>query len=247
MQPILHLALSISSGLAFVLALGLFIKLLKKGSRGELKKVFLVTFLLLCISYALFSSAEILWSIIELVLLESPELGLPDVLWVIGYFIELVAFVYLSAHFYQHYGKRKQGILLMGLISIAVAALVGFWINTTIIGFQEGESTFEIFLDYYYPIISALVFIFAANTYLFFKELKAFGFPMLLLALAAGSDFVAENIYAYCSWNNIYGFLGVISDSFYIIAYLLVSAGFYFMIKLISKNAQNSGYLTLQK
>lgn len=142
-------------------------------------------------------------------------------------------FIYLAVFLYREQDNHGKGLWLMGFISVISALVIYYLIGNFILGFQGGESVFEIFLDYFYPIGSALILISTIFIYTSFRELDALGTPLLLLTLSAFSTFVADMLYTYYSWNDIYGIAGVLSDSIYAIDYLLSFAAFFMLSKLM--------------
>ncbi|MFH2028449.1 MAG: hypothetical protein ABIJ08_04885, partial [Nanoarchaeota archaeon] len=179
--------------------------------------------------------AEISWSIIDELMGQNPQLGFPEYFWIMGALFFMAGFAYFTVYTYKKYQASKKSIITLVLVTLVSAAIVTYLIGNFIVGFQEGESVFEIFLDYYYPVTSAIILILSISVYSFYKELEELGKPLLFLALSTVVGFIADMLYTYWSWNDIYGVPGLISDSLYGIDYILSAAAFYLLFRLAKK------------
>jgi len=202
--------------IAAVFSTLIFYEILKK----KKKRDFLTTvFGLISITFITFAIAEVSWDIIEL-MGGVAALGIPEFFYIIGSLTAIGGFGYLSYYLYKAHGLGKKftyTILFAALISLIIFYMTYFFI----LGNQEGESSFEIFLDYFYPISSALIVIFSFSAYFFFEKFKKFGNQILLLAVAFFAMFLADMLYTYYTWNEITGITAIMSDSLFILFYLI--------------------------
>ncbi|MBI2666482.1 hypothetical protein HYX13_02625, partial [Candidatus Woesearchaeota archaeon] len=117
----------------------------------------------------------------------------------------------------------------------AVAAgLLYFVLSKGIV--KPGESGFSAFLNFYYPIISALIVLASLNVYLFFEKVhNSMASSLLLFMIANGAIFVGDLLFAYYTSQEIYGLIGVASDIFYISAYAFLAVAFWMVGKRVNQ------------
>ena len=205
-------------------------QIIKKKKDSKVKDAMAVVFSLFALTFVFNAIAEISWTIMEKFLGISPELSFPDVFWVIAQILLLSGFVYFGYFMYKQKGhKNPRTIILSLLVAIISGGIVYYLVSTLLIGSHEGVSLFEIFLDYYYPIIAALIVVASVSVYTYFKDAE-FGNYILLIAIGAFFSFVGDTLYTYYSWLEIYGLPGVISDFSYGTDYLLATIAVYLLL-----------------
>jgi len=229
-QTYVYLVIDLFAVLAAVFGCIVVYMLWKKEYEPQIKKIVITLFALLTIGSIFYAAAEILWDILFEISGEFPIGGVPDLLWPIGYFFMLAGLACFAVYIYRQHGQLKKGVAVMAATGIISALIVYYLISRYIIGFQQEETTIEMILDYFYPIMSAMILTASVNVYLFFRKLENFGIPLLYIAIANLLNFVGDMLYTYYSWNDIYGLAGVISDSSYALAYLLIAYAFYILL-----------------
>lgn len=229
-QNILYSLIDIFAVLTVIFAFLLLYEIIKYKEK-RYRKALVIVFLLVSIGFLFNGAAELAWSFISSILKMSPELGIPDILWIIGELLVLSGFAYFAVFMYKEYGKLKKGLTIIAIASIASASIIYYLISNFMTGQQAGKSAFEIFIGYFYPIASTLILISTLSVYLFFRELKEIGRPLILFALSRAFTFGGDTLYTYYIWNGTYGVPGVLSDGFYIIEYMLSALAFYLLLR----------------
>ena len=224
--------------LASFFAAKLLIRIRNKEYTGELKGKLLTIFTLLAAGYFLWAAAEVLYEVLFAIGAYTYP-SFVDWLWLGGYLFVFSGFSYFSYYMYSSRGELAKGISITAAVAIFSGAVVYYIISTYILGAQGGESQLEIFFDYFYPIASMAVFISGISVYLFFRKLKEIGVPIFLLAFSSVFDFTANMLYTYYTWNGVYGVAGVISDSLYIVYYVLAVLAFYKLSRLGTTSHKN--------
>ena len=234
-QGILYLFTSFSAMMAVFFAFKVLISLFKKKSKNPGKKAITLIFSLFAIGVFFIASAEIIWSILFISTGITPAVGLTDILWVIGYIFLIAGFFYFMVYICL-LNKQCFGDLLFTLIVTAIVTyFISFLLQQYVISFQNGESIFEIFLAYFYPLSSVIMLIFSFSVYNQFKRIDELGIPLIYLAFAILVQFVADLIFVYSSLNGIYGALGILSDILYIMEYLIIAFAFYLLYAQLNK------------
>jgi len=231
-QMITYSLIDISAVIAAILAMVVVWLIYKKEEWKGIKKTVFITFLLLAIGLVSYTVAEIMWSIISWTG-GSPALSITEYFWIIGSVLLFSGFMYFAVFMCKVKGETKKCVLRLVTMGAVAIAVPSYLVGNFIIGFQQGESAFEIFLDYFYPISSALILIASLSVYSFFKKAEELGKPLLYLAISAFFLFLGDMFYTYYSWNDIYGITGLLSDSFYAVQYILAAIGFYLLFKLL--------------
>ncbi len=208
-QNITYPLIDIFSLITVVIAILVLIQIYKKKEFKGVRNVFLISFSFLSIGYCLYAIAEWMWSIIFF-MGENPMLGIPDYLWIFGMLFVFAGFFYFVIFMCKEEKKAKKCLNHLIISSLVCGVILAYLIGTLIIGQQHGESGFEIFLDYFYPIFSAIIFITALLTYNFFKDLEDFGKGIMYLVLSVFFTFFGDLLYVYYSWNDIYGLIGLL-------------------------------------
>ncbi|MBU0615477.1 MAG: hypothetical protein KJ601_05260 [Nanoarchaeota archaeon] len=243
-QNILFTIIDFFALLTMIFASLFALKIIKKKAKLTIKAALAKTFSMLAVGYILYAAAELIWHMITLAG-GDPSLGIAEYFWVIGAVFVFSAFAYFAAYMYKEHKEYKKGLLLLVSSSVVALGLLYYLIGNFIVGFQTGERALEMFFDYYYPISSALILIASVNVYLFFKKLKDFGHPLLFLAISSLFTFLGDMAYTYYSWNDIYGIIGLLSDSFYCIEYILAAIAFYMLFKTLTTKGHETKHSKL--
>jgi hypothetical protein len=226
----LHRAETVLAILSAILAARLLIKLKGREAHESIKQPVVNTFFLIALGYICWAAAEIVWEVLGLIGMQT-NVSIADAFWIPGYLLVIAGFSYFASYMYRAHGESAKGIATMAVIGIISFSIVYFLISQYIFGFQEGESVVERIFDYLYPTMSALILISTTATYSFFRKIERFGKYLLVLAITALLWFVGDMLWVYYTWNEVYGISGVISDSSYVIGYLLSVFAFYALTK----------------
>ena len=207
---------------------------------SDIKRVFKNTFILFSIATIFLMLGEWTWSYHVYILGNDPYPSIGDLFYVLGYIFEAGGFIYLAAFSYNaSKNKEKLRSWMSGALIIAVGASF-YLLNWLIIPFHEWGSSLEAMLDLYYPIASSILLVSTIPAYLLFRGLKIEK-PLLLIALSALFGFMGDFLFSYYSWNDIYGVIGILSDLFYTIDYLLLFLGLVLFARLLgSKKKYNA-------
>jgi len=162
---------------------------------------------------------------------------MPDFYWVVGSIFLLISFITLTVHLHKNHGNGQKIISFLILAAVVLGGVI-FFINA--IGLTEStESSGHIFLGYFYPIVSSLILIFSSSILFFNEKIEMFNSTLSYLFLANIGFLVADLLYTFTTVKDVYGTAGVLSDAFYILAYLLCSISFLALL-IKSKNYQNN-------
>src|SRR3989344_8542928 len=233
LQSYMYIGLDISALLAAVFACMLVYRLWKKEYRPSIKHRLVVVFALLAIGEVLNVAGEILYGILYEFTGKLPTSGIPDIIWVIGYISSLLGYAYFSIYMYKEHRQLRKGLGIMGISAVILTIIVLYISKNYIFNLEDGALEFGAVLDCIYLVLSALVVLFSINVYIFFIKLEYLGTPLMYLAIANLLTFVSDNIYIYYSWMDVYGMLGVLSDSLYIFTYLIAALAFYVLYRRI--------------
>lgn len=224
-QDIIYLLTLFLAGGTAILGYRAVHHLWKQKEKLQLTKTALVAFTLITAGYILFALGELSWYLIYGFIQRLPLASVPDMYWFLGGLSLLIGFILFSSHFYKNHGQLGQGVALKFFVA-AIAAGVLYYVLS--LGVVKEGTAFAVFLGYYYPIVSALVLIASTSIYLFYEKIgSGLGSSLLLLAVANLGFFLADILFTYYSFRNIYGMIGVISDLLYALAYVLLIVAFW--------------------
>ena len=201
-------------------------------NRSKIDTPVLIVFILLSFGYACFALAELSWYMLYGFIERLPSASMPDLYWFVGSLALVLGYGYFSIAMYKEHGHLDRGLILLFSFGLVGGIILYYILSQGIV--DSGSNQLAIFFGYYYPISSLLILIASVSVYLFFDKLNTLGTPLLMLAMANLATFIADSIYSYYSFKNIYGLLGVTSDLLYIISYLIYVISFY----LLWKNVQ---------
>ena len=225
LQPIV----SVFSVLAAILSFRVLMKL-SDGDGSEAGKEIRFVFQLLSFGFLLFAFAEIIYAVLVLSGLSS-EISIADLFWLVGYVLLISGYSYFSFFMYKKHGRLGEGIPLISAAFLFCSWITYYLLSTYVYGFQEGQSSLSVFLDYAYPIGSTLTFVAAISVFLFLGKLSSIGNSFLALAMANGFDFIGNTLYTYYVWNDTYGIPGLVSDVSFVLFYFSAAAGLYLLLK----------------
>ena len=229
---VVYLLIDIFALLATLFAVLVLVKIWKKGhKKSRTRRMLVVVFSFLALGMASCTIAEISWDVLEFIFGMSPELGVPDYFWIVCTSFLFIGFTYFSISMFREHGEIKKGVIVISISAVICAGILYWLIGSYILGFQQGESAFEMFIDYFYPIMSALIVISTLSVYIFFKRFPTLGIPLLLLAIGSMMSFGGDMLYTYYSWNELDGILELVSDSLYTFDYAISAAAFYMLLK----------------
>lgn len=239
-QPILYATIDLFAVITAILAIIFVAQLRKKEARTEIKAALTKVFTFLAFGFILYATAEVLWSILSWTG-RSPEEGIPDLLWVIGYIVMFIGFAYFAVYMYRKKGKLLQGIGTMSLAGIILGIAVYYMIKSYL--YVSGTvSPLETSLNYFYPIAGSAVVVASIAVYLFFGDFEQIGTPLLCLALANFLGFAGDVMYSYYTWRNIYGIPGITSDVLYILEYFVSAIAMYLLLKPSNGNSNHNNH-----
>ncbi len=187
-------------------------------------------FFFLITGYVLFALGELSWYLLFKVFEMPPTVSIPDLYWVSGSAVMFLSFIALSYTLYKNNGElSKLNILL--ILGAILAVVVTYFVST--IDLEATKSQGNVFLGYFYPIMSTLILITSANLLFHFRNVDPYEQKLILLFYANIGFLLGDLLYIYTSSQGIYGTLGMISDLAYIGAYCLSAVTFFrLMMKL---------------
>ncbi len=232
-------AFVIISVITAFLAVAVFSEILEKRYREDIKNMFLKVFALFAVAYISWAVAEIIWHITELAGTE-PHLGLSEYFYTAGYLFAIGGFSYFNYSIYKKHKNTAAGMIRLFLLCLICAAGVYYITAKFIIVSSEAMTGFALFFNYFYPIASTILVITSLLVYLVFREFKQIGKPLLFFALAAGATLIGDILYTYYKINNIYGFIGVASDTVYLVSYIFSISAFYMLYKMLRFGAEKA-------
>jgi MFS family permease len=221
--------ISILSALSAILSVFVLNNLRKHKHKGkeETKRVLLIFFSLMALGYILWAIAENLWDFYSYILgVEFPGLSIADFFWIVGYIPMIAGFIYCWIKFYNEQ-ERKSFIISIALLASIVISLVLFYIlNNLILPYNADYNLLEQIVNVSYPILSSILFISSIIVYFLFEK-QTIRTPMILISLSVLFAVFGDILYYNYAWTETYGIMGIFSDTFYVIEYLLSSIAFY--------------------
>ena len=228
LQDPIYFVLLILAGLTAVLGFLLVHHLKKIKSEQHSDRVVSFTFNFLAWGYSLFALAEISWYLIFGYTKQLPSASIPELYWILGSFVLLMGFIYFSVAMHKEHGKIGKGLTIMGIAGI-ISGVVLYLILSSTLSHTKAEGI-ELFLIYFYPILSTLILVFSINVYLFFDKIKGWGTAFFLLVTANIANLAADLTFNYSGLEFGYGTLSLISDGLYTLGYLLCVIAFGYLI-----------------
>ncbi len=224
-QSFIYPVIEIFAFLAAVFAIKTLISIRKQKKDEDIKKILSVVFTLLALSFISAFLAEASWDFMDKVMKKDPTGSIIEIFWVIAYLLAISGFLYFGCSMAKANKKLGKGIAAVGTSAVFVSVLL-YYIIASFIMPADIEWSFFTFLNFFYPIGSAVRLISSSFVYVYLKSLKV-ALPILLISLGIFCAFVGDMLYSYESWRNSYGVLGVIYDSLYAVEYMLAFLAFY--------------------
>jgi hypothetical protein len=192
-----------------------------------------ITWLLILIAIALFSLAEIVYGYLEVVRKLDMNIHFPstaDLIWAVGYLPLLAGLIMMFVGYSKSgfsVGSFKSTSIRIVLF-ILLFVVVAIYLLIPILQDNTVEPLTRFFY-FFYPIADVFTVI-PATEMVFLMYLLGSGsisIPWRLLAFGFLSFTIADLLYSYLSWNEIYG-VGNMTDILWNLGYLLIGmAGFY--------------------
>ena len=192
-----------------------------------LKKAAHRVFFFLAIGMLLFASAEIIFGMLSL-LGYMTDVSIADIFWTVGYFFLVAGYGLFAYTMHKLHGYKTKSKVVLGLVTVVSAAVVYYLILNYIV---PAESFAETFISYFYPIASTVVFILAITVFFFLKHLDKMGKALFYLASFSVFDFIGNVLYTYVIGQNIYGLIGILSDSSFVLSYVAMIMGLSLLLK----------------
>jgi hypothetical protein len=182
-------------------------------------------FTLVAIGFVLWGIGEIAYDTIVWQGTE-PYGSIADFFYAVGYFPVIAGFAVLWYNIQR--SREMTGKEIIAYVAAAVGAMAAaFFTVSLIVGQQTEETDVQAFLDYFYPIASALTFISTLKAYALFAESRVKQ-AMLLISAGILVMFGADMLYTYLAWGStLESTLGLWDNVFYVVSYALVAAGFW--------------------
>lgn len=185
--------------------------------------------LLLTLGIFFWFLGEFTWFVYEIMLrIPNPFPSLADAAWLLGYPIIFLSLILL----WRSTGIIPAKKIIFIFIATALAAVVSSYFLLGPIATDIEISHTERFLDLAYP-IGDLIIIFGALIvpFVFGKGILSRSWFIISLGFLASA--VADTLFSYLTWNEIYFtagniFISTITDSLWILGYLIIAFGFYY-------------------
>lgn len=163
---------------------------------------------LLSFGYGLFAMGELTWYLLYDVFKQLPHTSMPDFYWVIGQLCLLAGFLLYSWDAYRE--RETHGAWIQLGLALIFSIVLYLFLGPLI----SGKSAGQVFLGFFYPVMSALILVASISIYLFSSER-----PLLMFVAANAGFLIGDVLYIYYSATGGYGLLGVLSDLLYVAAY----------------------------
>jgi len=177
-------------------------------------------FFFLVTGYSLYALGEVSYYLTQVIFKNASQIGIQDLYWTAGGLLILISFITMTNILMKEHGNSSmlmKQLLYGGLLTILVSAIV--------FGISGSNYSF----GYVYPIISALIVSSALSVIFFSSYLGDFGQVLFLLFLASIGILAGDLLFHYTEALGIYGFLGFLSDIFYLLGYGLSFVAFIIM------------------
>jgi len=222
-QKELYLLTLVIAGITAVLGFLVVHQFLRRKSSEKLSNTRVVIFSLLAFGYTCFALGELSWYVIFDIFKQLPSVSMPDLYWVAGSVSLLAGFMLYSFTLFKQRQELQKGLLIIFLEIVFFGVMLYYVLGANII--HENNAPGQIFLGYYYPLVSAFILLSSLSIYFLSRD-QPFGSSWLYLLSANLAFFVGDLLYTYSAFRG-YGLVGALSDIFYIAAYGLCS--FFFL------------------
>jgi len=202
-----------------------------------------IIFSFLAFGYALFALGELAFYLLFDVFSQFTEADMPDFYWISGTIFMFMGFLIFTISMFKNHGDAKKAGFLF-ILGIIILGGIIFFVNT--IHSTTGNVTESVFLNYYYPIMSALILILSVSALIFMDKVGEYKNIFLYLMVANLGSLIGDILYVIYTNMDNYGLIGIVSDLSYIIAYGLVAIAFMKLVSMI-KRIPNQQEQTMHK
>lgn len=222
-----HIVITLALGVS-VLAGWQAFKTISITHNNKKRKVIENVFLWMAIGIMAWVLGEFIWDVQFLISGYYKYPSIADAFYVFGYTIMLPAMVFFWLHNAGKLTFREHMLFLFA--AFAVMALTVGILFFIVAPAESPKSLIEIFLDFFYPIGSALLFLSTfsitavADSNLRHERKNR---PLLYLAQGIFFSFIGDVFYSISTWRGAYGVLGALSDLSFLLSYVLFAFGFY--------------------
>lgn len=170
--------------------------------------------------------AEQTWTILELVFEQEPFPSIADMFYLLAYPFFIVFFIsYLKS-------KNLRITKYTFLFSIIISLVFLIPSLHVLVGYYEGEPTFDVTVGLLYTILSSiLLFLILLGIPLFVKTDNSYFWTMIFIGFLL--DTIADTLFLFTAIDDSY-YNGHITDLLYLIGYLFFIGGFVFYLKVKS-------------
>ena len=216
---------------------------IRKHKESSAKMIISKTFFLFCVSVMLITVGDLFWTIYEQVMGINPYPSIADVFYSAGYIAMIAGFAYLDFSLLKVEKNIKTPLMRLAVTSI-LALAVTFWIiDMLVLPSQEWSSSLEATFDIFYPVLSALLITFSSQIYFLFRK-NSISTPLLFMMLGAILIYLGDITLSYYTWNDSYCLVAIISDSAYLLSYIMFALAFNkFFRTLQGRRPANSNYI----
>ena len=189
---------------------------------------------LLAASVLFFAVGDIIWSIFELVLHQTPSPSVADVFYCSFYPLAALGILYLSKISFNRREELKI-IIEMGIVILTFGLIYWTFLIMPILTNQENFLAAIVSVAY---IIGDLVLLFVLVRLLYVKVEKAYHAPLILLSAAIFSQIVTDNIYSLQSVQGTY-ISGGLLDAGWMICFLLIGLSAFLQMRTVNYDLPN--------
>src|SRR3989339_88758 len=197
-------------------------------------EVFIFSFLIF--GYSCFAVAEVCWFLILGIMDQTLSASMPDFYWVVGSVFLLLAFCIMFIQLYRQHGELNH-LLIMLVLGVIILGGISYF-TYSLVQLEAPKTSGDLFLSYFYPLMSALILVLSFGVYLFFERIDRFAHNLLLLSVANAAFLIGDLLYTVITIKKEYGFYGFLSDVSYIVAYFLCSFSFLWLLFHLRRNSQ---------
>ncbi len=196
----------------------------------------------LTIGMGLWAIAEGIWAYYELLAgIEVPYPSTADFFWLVGY-VPIILAILAQYRIYQTSPTARQKFIIGGM-TLVFSLVIGVVVLLPILLGFDPQRSLESIINLAYPLLDSILLILIV-VIVFALEQGRFGLTWRLIGLGLVATAVADLMFSYASWNEIYdpgGQLNAITlviDTLFYISYLIMGLGAY-SYKLSSESVKD--------
>jgi hypothetical protein len=232
LQSFLTGGITLLAGLAGLLGL-FFVNRLFKEKIKSVEGANPFIFILLAFGYISLAAGELTRFLIIDIFQKDPTVSMPDFYWVFGIICLLVAFTLYSIYLHQNHGNTAKSLTLMLATIIILGGVFLYFYSFNF--FSEGSTFGEQFINYFYPLATALTLLASFNVFLFLEKAGTFTKGLLFFVVANASTLLGDLLFSYFKYahyaeKGLYGLIGLTMDSAYLIGYGLYALAFLYLL-----------------